>query len=85
MIGIATITSKGQVTIPAEIREYLNLKTADRLLFLVADEKMVVEPIKKNISDLYGAVKTKKKITDFKKIRKAFIKAMAERVVSEME
>jgi AbrB family looped-hinge helix DNA binding protein len=34
----ATLTSKGQVTIPKEIREKLRLKTGDRVLFWVDDE-----------------------------------------------
>ncbi|NPA91253.1 MAG: AbrB/MazE/SpoVT family DNA-binding domain-containing protein, partial [Chloroflexi bacterium] len=35
MAGLATITSKGQVTIPKEIREQLNLRPKDRLLMMV--------------------------------------------------
>lgn len=35
---VATLTSKGQVTIPKEIREKLRLKTGDRVLFWVDAE-----------------------------------------------
>ena len=33
MIGMAKITSKGQVTMPKKVREYLNLNKGDTLIF----------------------------------------------------
>ena len=38
---IATITSKGQVTIPAEVRNYLGLKTNDKIAFVIDEEGTV--------------------------------------------
>ena len=35
-MGQATLTSKGQVTIPKAIREQMDLRTGDRLDFIVA-------------------------------------------------
>ncbi len=32
---ISTVTSKGQVTIPAEVREYLGIKTHDKIAFVI--------------------------------------------------
>lgn len=32
---ISTVTSKGQVTIPAEVREYLGIKTNDKIVFVI--------------------------------------------------
>ena len=32
---VSTITSKGQVTIPAEVRGHLALKTGDRIAFVL--------------------------------------------------
>jgi AbrB family looped-hinge helix DNA binding protein len=40
-----TITSKGQVTVPAEIRERLDLRPGDKLRFKLSDSgKLSVEP-----------------------------------------
>ena len=39
----ATVTSKGQVTIPARIREALGIRRGTRLLFHVEDEEVVIE------------------------------------------
>ena len=44
----ATITSKGQVTVPAGIREKLGIKTGDRLHFRLTDSgKLTVTPIRR--------------------------------------
>jgi AbrB family looped-hinge helix DNA binding protein len=37
----ATLTSKGQVTIPAEVRKHLDIKTHDRVTFVIADDGSV--------------------------------------------
>lgn len=39
---VSTITSKGQVTIPAEIRRHLALRTRDKLVFEIEDDGTVV-------------------------------------------
>ncbi len=38
---ISTVTSKGQVTIPAEVRKYLGIKTNDKIAFVI-DQKGAV-------------------------------------------
>lgn len=37
---ISTLTSKGQATIPAEIRHELNLKPGDKIIFEIQDHKV---------------------------------------------
>lgn len=37
----ATITTKGQVTIPKEIRDYLNLDTGSKVEFVIDEQGMV--------------------------------------------
>ena len=44
----ATMTSKGQVTVPVDIREKLGIKAGDRLDFHLADSgKLSVIPVKR--------------------------------------
>jgi len=38
---VSTVTSKGQVTIPAEVREYLGIKTHDKIAFIIDQEGIV--------------------------------------------
>lgn len=44
----ATITSKGQVTIPQEIRQRLGLKRGDRVEFIIQDGETVLRPARKS-------------------------------------
>lgn len=71
-MGAATVTSKGQVTIPAEVREQLGIKSGDRLLFQVEGEKsMHVRVIaKKKLADLFGILPATKPFPGVAKIRK---------------
>lgn len=39
---LARISSKGQITIPKEVRNKLNLKEGDKVLFIVEDGKVVI-------------------------------------------
>ena len=52
---ISTITSKGQTTIPGEIRRHLKLKPGDRVEFVVEpDGKVVLVPATIDVSELKG-------------------------------
>jgi antitoxin PrlF len=51
----ATITSKGQTTIPKSIRQHLRLKTGDRVEFVIeANGRVALLPLKVDIADLKG-------------------------------
>lgn len=51
----ATLTSKGQTTIPKEIRDELGMKPGDRMTFTLMSDATVVMRVKnKSISDLAG-------------------------------
>lgn len=39
---LAKVTSKGQVTIPADIRRKLRLKTGDKVLFIEKDDGVIM-------------------------------------------
>jgi antitoxin PrlF len=51
----ATLTSKGQTTIPREIREHLRLRPGDRMEFVIDENgRVVVIPISLDAADLAG-------------------------------
>jgi len=54
----ATVTSKGQITIPKPIRERLRLKAGDQIDF-VTDEagRVVLEPGSSELTDLRGMLR----------------------------
>jgi antitoxin PrlF len=54
-MALSTITSKGQTTIPGEIRRYLKLKAGDRVEFIVEpDGKVVLVPATVDVRELKG-------------------------------
>ena len=56
-MSTATITSKGQITIPKDIRAFLNLQSGDKINFIVDDQGAVnFVPITKSITTLKGSV-----------------------------
>lgn len=51
---LATITSKGQTTIPKEIRDYLHLQTGDEIAFCIEDGRVVIKPMTGDVRELRG-------------------------------
>jgi len=52
---ICTMTSKGQLTLPAEIRRKLNLKPGDKLDFRLRDDgRIEVIPVRGSMRELKG-------------------------------
>jgi AbrB family looped-hinge helix DNA binding protein len=59
-VPAATLTSKGQITVPKEVREALGLKTGDRVGFRIREDGSVVllaETL--DISELRGCVQAR--------------------------
>lgn len=80
---LATVTSKGQVTIPKEIRDFLHIRTNDKLDFVMDGERVMIAPVK-TLLDLRGAVQAKGK-GDSKQERAIAKAAVAKRVTEEMK
>ena len=54
----ATLTTKGQVTIPKEVRQHLGIDTGDRLSFVVQEDGTVlVKPITRHVRELGGLLR----------------------------
>lgn len=58
----ARLTTKGQVTIPRDIRDRLHLKFGDRLRFRITDSgQVMLEAAKHHVGELYGLLQRKSK------------------------
>ena len=54
-MSLATMTSKGQTTIPKEIRDALCLQAQDQIQFtLTSDGTVIMRAKKRSIKDMYG-------------------------------
>ena len=80
-MAVSILTSKGQTTIPKEIRAFLKLEAKDKIHYQVENDKVTMRPLKGDILDLRGSVKTEDKPVDFEKIRKLTKKKVARKIV----
>jgi AbrB family looped-hinge helix DNA binding protein len=80
-----TLTTKGQVTIPAEIRARLGLKPHDKLVFEVDGDTAKLRKVESTIESMYGSVKPRKRPEDFRKLREGFEQGVADEVMSETD
>ena len=54
-MSTATITAKGQITIPKRVRDALGLRVGDQVVFLLEDGKAYLHPVShRGIKELYG-------------------------------
>lgn len=58
--NVRTITSKGQVTIPSELRDRFNLIPGGKVQFIISEEEIKVKPVP-DLDDLMGSLPVKKK------------------------
>ena len=81
---IALLTSKGQITVPKEVRKALNLKPSEKVIVVVEGDQAVIKPLKGNILDIGGSVKIpdNEKPVDFRKVREKVRKKVAEKTVT---
>ncbi|NOX79918.1 MAG: AbrB/MazE/SpoVT family DNA-binding domain-containing protein [Deltaproteobacteria bacterium] len=54
-MALATLTTKGQVTIPKQIRESLKLRTGDKIEIIITEKReALIRPISKKVDDIFG-------------------------------
>lgn len=80
-----TVTDKGQVTIPVDVRRALGLKPRDKVsIEYDADRGVaVIRPLPSVVAMLYGAVRTSRHPEDFRALRAEFERGVAEEAASE--
>lgn len=83
MNGLTTITTKGQVTIPFEVRQMLNIKIGDKVSFTTIEpdtKEIMIKIIPSSVVDqLAGSLSSKIKYSDFKKVREIAGKLLGEK------
>jgi len=85
MYAKSKITSKGQVTIPSDIRKALHMSEGDYLIFEAMSEYEVNVRVMKSkpLSSLLGVLKAQENEASFDEIREQAREEMAERKLNQ--
>jgi AbrB family looped-hinge helix DNA binding protein len=81
----STVTTKGQVTIPVEIRRLLQVQPRDRIAFVVEDDKVRLVRSQSVVARTAGALKSAKPPLTAEELREVAEKAIAQEATSRME
>ena len=76
-----TITPKGQVTLPAEIREKLKLYPGDKITYEDTAAGIVIKSAKKDMIADFGFLKGRKPTEGLEAVRKSVRKKIAEKIL----
>ena len=81
---ISVLTSKGQMTIPKEVRKALNLRPSEKVIIVVEGNRAILQPLKGNLLDIGGSVKIsdREKPIEFKKVREEVRKLVSKKIVT---
>ena len=68
---IATVTSKGQVTIPVAVRERLGIAAQDKIVFRMGkDRRVEIELLPMSLEEAYGSVAPLQRPENFAEIKR---------------
>jgi AbrB family looped-hinge helix DNA binding protein len=81
-----TLTQKGQVTIPIEVRKAMGLRPRDKVRFDYdpAGGVAVLRRASSGLADAYGAVEPRRRPEDFGDLREQFEEGVAKEVAGEV-
>ncbi len=57
-MAVATLTSKGQLTVPKSVRESLHLHAGDKVEIVAKDGEAVMRPITASVDEVVGLLST---------------------------
>ena len=81
----STVTTKGQVTIPVEIRRLLQVQPRDRIAFVVEDDTVRLVRSQSVVARTAGALKSAKPPLTAEELREVAETAIAQEATSRME
>lgn len=81
---IGSVTSKGMITIPHEIRRIHKIKPGGKVILRASQDTIEVKPMPMTLEDAYGSVTPINRPENFKQLRDIAIEEHVEKVISEM-
>lgn len=58
-MSLATVSSKGQITLPAKIRTKLGIRSKDKVQFFVRNNEIIIKPLR-SFRELRGTITPRK-------------------------
>lgn len=80
----STVTSKGQVTIPIEVRRLLKIAPADKVIFVVEDDQVRIARKESVVARTAGAIKVDGPPASAERLREMAEQAIADEVVERI-
>ena len=77
-MNIIKVGRRGQISIPRNIRQTLNLQEGDRLAFIQRGNEVILQPLHQTLKDFRGSVPVSE-LQDFKAIRQEVLNAQSYR------
>ena len=81
---VATVTERGQVTIPAEIRRALGIKAPDKIAFAVDEDQVRLLPLSFTLESAFGSVTPLSQPKNFKEVSREARRGAADRSIRKM-
>ncbi|MGH2617682.1 MAG: AbrB/MazE/SpoVT family DNA-binding domain-containing protein [Thermomicrobiales bacterium] len=81
---VTTITQRGQVTIPAEVRRLLGVKPRDKIAFRVDGSAVRLMPVEFTLEETFGSVTPIQRPEDFAELSRAAKEEKVERTLREL-
>ncbi len=80
----ATVTQRGQVTIPAEVRRLLGAKPKEKVAFQIEGDEVRLVPAAYTLERVYGSVKSIHKPENLKEIIRSVKEEKARRTMKKL-
>lgn len=78
---VKTVTSKGQVTIPVEVRRLLGIAPRAKVAFIVEDSQVRLAPASSIVERTAGSLRSRKTVKSAKQLRRVAEQAISDEVV----
>jgi len=82
---LSTVTQRGQVTIPAEVRRLLGARTGDKVAFRIEGGQVRLAPATMTLEGAYRSVKPVGRPEDFKQIERDAKQEHVDRVLRKLQ
>ena len=75
---LSTVTNRGQVTLPAEVRRVLGARGGDKVAFQIDGDEVRLRPARFTLDTAFGSVKPKRRPENFEAVKDAAMEEHAE-------